>query len=142
MKKLKILVLSLIIVCITSINALASSPNYGKSKESKPIGLFFTGYVQCKPSYYDSRGGHAVFGWFQYKNTGDDNRYYTKSGKSKYDSNIYSKQKTVKDIWGFGHPKARFSHGFFWAGNGNHWPSPSRKLNKLNLKPIDTQVIE
>ncbi|MBU5436562.1 hypothetical protein KQI42_01000 [Tissierella sp. MSJ-40] len=145
MKKFfRIFVLGLIITCVSSLTIFAESPNYGKSTESKPIGLFFTGYIQCKPSYYDSRGGHAAFGWFQYENTADESRYYTDVGKSKYDSSIYSREKTVRDIWGFGHDKAIFKHGFFWTGNGENWPQTlfNMNLNKLNLKPVSIEFAE
>ena len=137
MKKKILLFSVLLFSLLVSVKVLASTPNWGKSTESKPIGLFFTGYVQCQPSYYDSRGGHAVFGWFQYTNTADDSRYYTEAGINKYDSNIYTKSKVIRDIWGFGHEKAEFDYGFFWAGNGDNWPTPARikeELNKDKLK--------
>lgn len=137
MKK-NILIFGVLLLCIViPIKTLASSPNYAKSTESKPIGLFFTGYVQHQSSYYDSRGGHALFGWFQYENTADENRYYTEAGKSKDDGKIYSKSKVIRDIWGFGHDKAVFNCGWRWMGDGNYWPAPAgvaeiiEELNKI-----------
>ncbi len=118
-----VLVLASLVVMMFSVTANASGVNYGSSKEVLG-GLYYDGYVQCKPSYNDNNR-HAARGYFTYNNGADGyKRYYTAYGKNISDSNVYTKSARYRDRWTLKNvPATTFNYNFDWVPHGSSvWP--------------------
>ncbi|CAM4260844.1 hypothetical protein ERAQ111492_05455 [Erysipelothrix aquatica] len=119
-KRINILV-SIFVFCgffVTNVGAYVG-PNWASSTESKPIGLYYDGYIQVAPGYLYSAHAEYSNGWIRFfegsEGTHDTYKMYTDTYNG---GGIHSKSYRYWDSLNPWAPSTQFRYGFDFRSTG------------------------